>query len=215
MRSTIATGRTVDEAILNGTEELGLSPDSVTVEIISRGDRTQSDSEEPQAKVRVSEKISTELVEKARSFLADLIKQMKFSGDVTGKSQGKCISLEIWNSAEGSILIGYRGITLNALQHLVGQYMNRDWKPGQDRIEIRVDTQDYRQRRERLLSKMAMDAVKKARITGQAVSLETMNDVDRKFVHLLVKDLDDMESNSQGDGDERHIVISKKSYSSY
>lgn len=210
MRTIEVSGPTVDEAIANALEEINLPLESVIIQILDKGNRGTEDGEGTPAKIRVSEKPSSENGIKAKEFLNTVLTLMGIQCEVTYKIRGNTILLEVWNVPDGGILIGYRGVTLNALQCLINQYMNKSWKPGEERVDVEVDTQEYRQRRKRMLTRMVNDAVSRVFTTGKPVELEPMFDVDRKFVHLLVRDKEGILSISEGDGETRHVVLSKE-----
>jgi spoIIIJ-associated protein len=210
MRTIEVTGNTVDEAIANALAEINLPLESVIVQILDKGARGSDEEEERLAKIRVSEKPSPENGIKAKDFLKTLLSLMGIQCEVTYKIHGNSILLEVWNVPDGGILIGYRGVTLNALQCLVNQFMNKNWKPGEERVDVEVDTQEYRQRRKRMLSRMVNDAIAKIESTGKSVELEPMFDVDRKFVHILIRDRKGITSVSEGEGESRHIILSKE-----
>jgi len=210
MRSVITTARTIDEAIAKALAELDLPLESVSVEVLRKGNRSDHILPDDRNQVRVTEKMPPDTLEKARLYAEQLLHKMGINCNVTAKAHGKGMLLEIWNAPDGAVLIGYRGSTLNAIQYLVSQYMNKTLVPGVERTEIEVDTQDYRERRRRMLTKIIKEAMFKLESTGKEVELESMSDVDRKFVHLLIKEnYPDLTTTSIGEGESRHIVLGK------
>ena len=209
MRTIESTGKTVDEAISVALQELNLSLSDVKIEILEEGNR---DLEIPTARVRVSEKVKSEIGNKAGSILKELLSKMGMSADVIVIEEGDTIRLDIRNTPHGALLIGFRGKTLNSLQYLVHQMVNRNGTPDEQRYDIEVDIQDYRERRRKLLSRMATEAIGKVDLTGKPVELEPMSAYDRKYIHMLVKDEVGFSTTSMGEGQDRHIVISKGNY---
>jgi spoIIIJ-associated protein len=210
MRMIEITGKTVDEAIANAALELSLPIEQIRIDILDNGTAATAENEAVPARIRAIEKLSPQVAEKARLYVEELLKKMGLPANVTHKiTREDKMRLEIWNASDGGALIGYRGNTLNAIQYLVNQFVNRGWQPGQERVDIEVDTQNYRQRRQRMLSNMVNDAVNKVQTIGRPVELEPMCDVDRKFVHLMVRDIANVTSESMEEGEKRRVVISK------
>lgn len=114
-------------------------------------------------------------------------------------------------SDEPSLLIGYHGENIQALQHLLKVLV---WKKCEtEKFNILVDIDDYRKRQEEnviALSQRKVDAVRK---TGRKQILPPMSPYFRRKIHLycMGAGFDDIETSSEGEGDRRHIVIKLKS----
>ena len=102
-------------------------------------------------------------------------------------------------------LIGRHGATLNALQLIVAIIANRDISDG---CRVVVDVEGYRERREQMLERMALSHAAKAKEAGQEVVLTDLKPFERRLVHLFLKEDPDVETYSEGEGDDRHLVIS-------
>ena len=101
-------------------------------------------------------------------------------------------------------LIGKHGQTLDALQELVRQVVGRRLD---ERIRVLVDVEDYRKRRASRLVERAQDAAERALESGQPQPLEAMGALDRKIVHDAVAEIDRVESESEGEDPDRHVVV--------
>ena len=101
-------------------------------------------------------------------------------------------------------LIGYRGKTLNAFQAILGQMLSRDAK---QIIRVLIDVNDYRQRRREYLKSLAYRAVKEVRDSGQSVDMPPLSAYERRIIHMTLKEEEDVRTESEGEGEERHIVI--------
>lgn len=101
------------------------------------------------------------------------------------------------------ILIGRHGQTIDALQYLANAVMHRK---GED-VEVVIDAQGYRERRARMLHDVAIKAAAEARRTGAAVELEPMTSVERKIIHVRLKELDGVRTESAGVEPNRHVVV--------
>ena len=110
------------------------------------------------------------------------------------------------SGGELGVVIGKHGKTIDAVQYLVNAIRARD---GQAKPVV-IDAQNYRRRREQALQETAERAARDALRTGAPVALEPMTSVERKIVHLLLKDRDDVETSSDGREPYRHIVVSPR-----
>lgn len=102
------------------------------------------------------------------------------------------------------LLIGRHGQTIDAIQHLAYRIAFRD---ADNRKRVTVDAAGYRARRATLLEQDADDAVEEALETGKPVALDAMNAVERRVVHEYLRDRDGIETYSEGDEPDRHLVI--------
>lgn len=110
-----------------------------------------------------------------------------------------------------SLLIGYHGDNIQALQHLLKTLV---WKKCQnEKFNIVLDIDDYRKRQEENVMKLATRKVENARKTGRPQSLPPMSPYLRRKVHTMCMGagFEDIETISQGEGDRRHIILKLKS----
>jgi len=102
------------------------------------------------------------------------------------------------------LLIGRHGQTIDAIQHLAYRIAYR----GDDRRKrVTVDAAGYRERRSVLLQQDADDAVEEALASGQPIALDAMNAVERRVVHQYLRDRDGIETYSEGEEPDRHLVV--------
>ena len=212
MQSIDVEARTVDEAISIACKELGVSISQVNFEVLQEPTRGLLGlmGGKP-AKVRVtvkststkSESISAP-AQKAAQLLQGILDRMAIPAQVEVEETEEAILLNIKSSYTGGLLIGYRGKTINSIQYLLNQMMGKD-KTNTRSIE--VEFQDYRKRRQQLITRLTKEAVKKAKETKSAVVMEPMGAIDRKYVHLLLRDENEVTAMSVGEGLDRHIVI--------
>lgn len=105
------------------------------------------------------------------------------------------------------VLIGRHGETLSALQLMVGQHLKAqtgEW------VNIVVNVNDYRQRREQTLQQLADRAVEQVVATGQPHSLPPMPANERRLVHMYLAEHNQVKTESMGEGRTRSIVVSPK-----
>ena len=107
------------------------------------------------------------------------------------------------------ILIGKRGQTLDSLQYLVSLVVN---KGHEEYIRVKVDTENYRQRRKETLENLAKNIAFKVKRTKRPVSLEPMNPYERRIIHSALQGNKFVETVSEGEEPYRHVVVKLKRY---
>lgn len=147
------------------------------------------------------------IAEKAREFVAETTRLMGLTTDVVvaDMSAGE-ITLEIRGDGLG-LLIGRHGATLDALQMLAAVVANPGHEAG---ARIIVDAENYRERRREMLRKMALTQAEKAKETQQEVVIPDLKAFERRIIHLALKDDPEVETYSEGEGEDRCIVISPR-----
>lgn len=156
-----------------------------------------------QAKVKASVCISPAKV--AASYVEDILKEFGLKDFKIEISEGKN-SAELTISGERiSPIIGRRGRLLDNIQYLAGLVANSGER---DYFRLTINAGDYRSRREKTLESLAEKIAMKALRTGKALNLEPMSPYERRVIHLKVESIDGVKSWSEGEGKERHIVIS-------
>jgi len=102
------------------------------------------------------------------------------------------------------LLIGKHGATIDALQHLAARIA---FPHGERSKQVVIDAAGYRGRREEALHRQADRAIAEALEYGRPVELEPMRALERKVVHLYIRDRTDVETHSEGDEPDRRLVI--------
>ena len=105
------------------------------------------------------------------------------------------------------VLIGKRGQTLDSLQYLVSLVVNKDTE---NYIRVKVDTENYRQRRRETLENLAKNISFKVKRTKRAVSLEPMNPYERRIIHSALQNDRYVTTHSEGNEPYRHVVVTIK-----
>lgn len=114
----------------------------------------------------------------------------------------------LFQTDEPSLLIGYHGDTLFSIQSLLGLHLHSrldEW------VNLSLNVNDYRERREFTLHSLADTAVSRAITTGQPHSLPPMSAAERRVVHLYLSDHPRVSTSSQGQGRNRAVIVSPKS----
>ncbi|PIS14208.1 hypothetical protein COT65_00205 [Candidatus Shapirobacteria bacterium CG09_land_8_20_14_0_10_47_13] len=112
---------------------------------------------------------------------------------------------------EPGILIGYHGETLAAIQLIVGMMV---WRKSGAWTKILVNVGDYRERRQESLARMAVSVAQEAKLSGQPQTLPPMSAFDRRLIHLALAADPAVETLSEGEGKDRHVVVKTKQPSS-
>ena len=102
------------------------------------------------------------------------------------------------------LLIGKHGQTIDAIQYLANAVV---WRGEEERRDVVVDAAGYRDRRQAALERAAERAARDALTSGREVALEPMTSIERKAVHLYLRDRADVETTSEGTEPHRHVVV--------
>ena len=105
------------------------------------------------------------------------------------------------------VLIGKRGQTLDSLQYLVSLVVNKD---GEEYVRVKVDTENYRQRRKDTLENLAKNISFKVKRTGRTVTLEPMNPYERRVIHSALQNDKFVETHSEGEEPFRRVEKAEK-----
>ena len=106
---------------------------------------------------------------------------------------------------ELGLFIGRHGQTIDAVQHLAQRAVAV--LTGEQR-RVAVDAEGYRARRQEALERLAAEAADRAAASASPVVLESMTAGERRLVHEFLRDRDDIETHSEGEGADRHLVVS-------
>jgi spoIIIJ-associated protein len=143
--------------------------------------------------------------ERAREILGEILNRMGFEAQVETSETDERISLEI-KGPDAGLVIGKKGQTLDALQHLVAKVVLRGREPDSQK-PIQVDTEGYRARREDTLTSMAHRLAEKVRETGRSVEVDPMSAADRRIIHLALREAPGVSTRSEGEGMDRRLII--------
>jgi spoIIIJ-associated protein len=146
------------------------------------------------------------LTEKARSALAEILRQMGVAATIEPKeptSSGEIV-LEI-KADDSGLLIGRKGQTLEALQYLVGRIAGE--RQGSDATHIVIDIENYRERRRKSLEDMALRLGEKAKRQRKTVTVDALSAADRRIIHAVLQDDPWVTTKSLGQGSYRRLLI--------
>lgn len=204
-------GRTEKEAIANAIEAMGLDEDEIDVEVVKTRSglfgggkvtiRVHVGEEEPDEALEPH----TEQESEAAEFVSELLRHMGIEADLRiATREDERVVLEMVSDDAG-ILIGRHGATLEAMQLLTNIACGRRHEDGP---RVILDTEDYRYRREQSLTRMAMRVARDVQRSGRSQLLEPMNPFERRLVHTTISGLDDVSTESEGDGPYKQVRVS-------
>ena len=166
--------------------------------------------EERKVLVRTEEEIS-QIKEEAMKFLTGVFNAMGLQVQIKIEYKNEEGNLNIdFEGEDMGILIGKRGQTLDSLQYLTSLVVNKGRQGRQGYIRVKLDTEDYRNRRKETLENLARSIAYKVRKTRRPVSLEPMNPYERRIIHSALQGNRYVETYSEGNEPYRHVVVKLK-----
>ena len=197
-------GRTTEEAMELALKKLGVTRDQVRVTVLYEAKKSLFGLITKPAKVRIS--LKEDPSSTPEGILKTLLAEMGIEADVNTRVSDGNIYLNI-NTPNAGLLIGRRGRTLDAIQHLLNCIVNRS---SLVKRRVIVDAEQYRERREEILTNLAHKLASKVKTTGQEIVVEPMNPQDRRIIHLALQDDQEVTTFSRGEGSFRSVVITTK-----
>ena len=149
----------------------------------------------------------------AKKFLEDVFKAMDLTVNMDLKYNDSLKNLDIELSGdEMGVLIGKRGQTLDSLQYLISLVVN---KGTNEYVRVKVDTENYRERRKETLENLAKNISYKVKRTRRSVSLEPMNPYERRIIHSALQNDKYVTTHSEGEEPFRRVVVVPKKDAGY
>ena len=222
--------KTVEEATKNGLETLGITEEQAKITVIEQpvkglfgrlkgkavveiekieentkteGKTKVADGAENENFVGESENSDEKTELREEAFLKQLLKLLDIKADVKVSKDGENETLSLVTDSSSSV-IGYRGEVLDAMQTLTGAVANIGNKTYR---KVVVDCENYRDRREETLIKLAKRLEEKATEMRREVYLEPMNPFERRIIHTALADSETVTTKSEGKEPNRFVVI--------
>ena len=197
------SAKTVEDALTEASVKLGTTSDKIEYEVIEKGNSGFLGIGSKKAVIRAFVKTSPE--ELVKEFLDSVFKAMDMEVELDIKVE-KMIDVELKGDDMG-ILIGKRGQTLDSLQYLTNLALN---KHSDNYFKVKVDTEDYRNRRKETLENLAHNIAYKVKRTKRSVELEPMNPFERRVIHSALQNDKYVTTHSEGEEPYRHVVVTLK-----
>ena len=208
MEMITVTAKTVEDAITQASMQLGVSSDKIQYEVVEKGSAGLLGGLIGAKPAVIRAKKVESIDEKAAEFLTSVFDAMGIMVIIDAKLDEEERELSINLSGdEMGILIGKRGQTLDSLQYLTSLVVN---KGSDDYIRVKVDTENYRERRKATLENLARNIAQKVKRTRKPVSLEPMNPYERRVIHSALQNDKYVCTHSEGEEPYRRVVVSLK-----
>lgn len=209
----IKARRKTDEEIEAGMESVAKPVQAVREEkktevvkpVVEKAETTR-----PRKEMTISE---TQVKETVNKFLSDVFKamEMEVHVDVTLNQEEETLYIDL-SGEEMGLLIGKRGQTLDALQCILKNVVNKEVG---GHLRVKIDTENYRKRREETLASLANNIASRVKRTRQPVELEAMRSYERRIIHATLQDNKYVETKSEGEEPYRHVVVYPKKNAYY
>ena len=203
------SAKTVSDAITEACQKLLVTSEKLDYIVVEEGSSGFLGIGSKPAIIKA--KVKSSVQDKAKDFLKSVFEAMKLVVvvDIQYDELNNTMNIDL-SGDEMGVLIGKRGQTLDSLQYLVSLVVNKDME---DYIHVKVDTENYRQRRKETLENLAKNISYKVKRTKRPVSLEPMNPYERRIIHSALQNDKYVTTHSEGDEPFRHVVVVLKKYS--
>ena len=229
------TGKTVDDAITEACQKFTITSDRLEYEVVEKGTsgifgfaakpavikarvfdpnapKKEASVEVKKEEVKEEKVTVSEEAEKKeafvpaadpKEFLSKVFAAMNIEANIEVSTNNEEMNIELSGEDMG-VLIGKRGQTLDSLQYLTSLVVNKGQK---EYIRVKVDTENYRERRKETLENLAKNLAYKAKRTKRPVSLEPMNPYERRIIHSALQNDKYVTTHSEGEDPYRKVVI--------
>ena len=199
-------GKTVDEAITNASVSLGVASTELDVEVVTEGSTGFLGMFAKPAVIKAQVK-KPSVDKKAKEFLDRLFKAMKVETEVKIQMDDEGnMDVEL-SGPDMGILIGKRGQTLDSIQYLTSLFVNKE---SESYVRVKIDTENYRERRKETLETLAKNIAYKVKRTRKSVYLEPMNPYERRIIHSALQNDKYVCTKSEGEEPYRKVVVMLK-----
>ena len=205
------SAKTVSDAITEACQHFTVTSDRLEYEVVEEGSAgfLGIGSKPAVIKARIKEEVKeVSVTDSAKQFLKEVFTAMNMAVtiDVDYNEEENTMNVDL-SGDEMGVLIGKRGQTLHSLQYLVSLVVNKD---KEDYIRVKVDTENYRERRKDTLENLAKNISYKVKRTKRAVSLEPMNPYERRIIHSALQNDKYVTTHSEGEEPFRRVVVTLK-----
>ncbi len=203
----IYRGKNVEECLKNALKDLDVLEEEIDYEVIQEPSRGffGLGAKEAEIRVKLNDRYNVNLIKKFISTLMGFY-GVKYEIEVKSVRPMTVYSVKINSEEALSELIGKHGRTLSAMEHLISVYLN---KKNDHHVSIFVDVNNYKERKEEFIKKIAENAVSKIRKGAKRVALDPMSNRERKIVHEFLSHFKDIKSYSVGTEPYRYVVVEK------
>ena len=143
----------------------------------------------------------------AKRYVEDLLSFFVLNTDVGVHCEEDVIELSIPSTHLNGFLIGQRGETLRSLQYLLSMALKNIEA---ELTRVNIDVANYKRHRAERLAEQVRQWCEQVTSSGETMNLKPMNASDRRVAHRVVAEFGQLESHSEGEGKDRHLIIYKK-----
>lgn len=200
------SAKTVDDAITEACQALSVTSDKLDYVVVEEGSSGFLGIGSKNAVIEA--RVKSSIDEVARVFLNDVFAAMNLNVviKIDYKEEEKEMNIELCGDEMG-VLIGKRGQTLDSLQYLVSLVVNKETE---NYIRVKVDSENYRKRRQDTLENLAKNIAFKVKRTKRPVKLEPMNPYERRIIHSALQNDKFVTTHSEGEEPNRFVVVTMK-----
>ncbi len=200
------TGKTVEEALTEACVQFGTTSENVEYEVIEKESAGLFGLNKKPARIKAALKASKD--ENVVDFLKTVLEKMGISTELSAEfnEEEKTLNVNILGEDMG-VLIGKRGQTLDSLQYLASLVLNKN---SEEYIKVKLDTENYRERRKETLENLAKNIAFKVKKTRKSIALEPMNPYERRIIHSALQNDKYVETHSEGEDAQRRVIVSLK-----
>ena len=200
------SAKTVDDAVTEALVKLGTTSDKIEYEVLEKGSTGFLGFNSKPAVIRARKKYS--MTDSVREFLSGVFRCMNLEVEIDMKydEENQTLDIDLKGNDMG-VLIGKRGQTLDSLQYLASLVANKE---SESYIRVKMDTEDYRNRRKTTLENLAKNIAYKVKRTRKPVTLEPMNPYERRIIHSALQNDRYVCTHSEGEEPYRRVVITLK-----
>lgn len=200
------SAKSVNDAITEACRAFSVTSDKLEYEVISEGSTGFLGIGSKDAVIKA--KVKSSVVDNAKVFLSEVFAAMNMTVvvNVDYNAESREMNIDLSGDDMG-VLIGKRGQTLDSLQYLTSLVVN---KGEESYIRVKVDTENYRKRRQDTLENLAKNISFKVKRTKRSVTLEPMNPYERRIIHSALQNDKFVTTYSEGEEPFRHVVVALK-----
>ena len=218
------TAKTVEEAVELALQELNITKDKADIEVLEQPNKgffgligsrlakvkvaAAEEKSTAEAKTKVKDIDREKEKDTAYKFLREILNCMDIKAEIKVKQTERGLYIDLIGPRMG-IIIGRRGQTLDALQYLVSLVVNKN-KGREEYVRVVLDTENYREKREETLVRLANRLAERVVKSRRMMQLEPMNPYERRIIHSALQDYPGVITYSEGEEPNRKVIIACK-----
>lgn len=202
------SAKTVNDAITEACKNFSVPSDKLEYEVVEEGTSGFLGIGAKPAVIKA--RVKNTLEDNVKEFLNKVFEAMNMVVvvDVKYNEEENTVDIDL-SGDEMGVLIGKRGQTLDSLQYLVSLVVNKETE---EYVRVKVDTENYRERRKETLENLAKNIAYKVKRTKRSVSLEPMNPYERRIIHYALQNDRYVTTHSEGEEPFRRVVVTLKRF---